>query len=122
MQNDGGQKIICPYCRQESAVKMVKQYDGFTLVGEVRTCAFCGQELADEELTYLKDEIPESLRQKGRRRNCYLCKHYVVNPFLQKCVLHNREVEALDSCPDFSPQSQPPPAKPEKSKPPSIFR
>ncbi len=121
MQNDGGQKIICPYCRQESAVKLVKQYDGFTLVGEVRTCAFCGRELADEELTYLKEKIPEGLRQKGQRRNCYLCEHYVVNPFLQKCVLHNREVEALDSCPDFSPAAKPPPEKPQKPKPPSIF-
>ena len=121
MKDVRGKKIICPYCGQESAVEMVKQYDGFTLVGEVKTCAFCGHELAEEELRFIEDRIPESLRQKGQRRNCYLCEHYVVNPFLQKCVLHNKEVEALDSCPQFSPKPQPPPEKNKKPKSPSIF-
>ena len=118
MKDVRGKKIICPYCGQESAVEMVKQYDGFTLVGEVKTCAFCGHELAEEELRFIEDRIPESLRQKGQRRNCYLCEHYVVNPFLQKCVLHNKEVEALDSCPQFSPKPPPPPEKNKKPKSP----
>ena len=122
METEEGKKITCPYCRQESAVRMVKQYDGFTLIGEIKTCAFCGHELAAQDLIYLEDKIPEGLRRKGRRRNCYLCEHYVVNPFLQKCVLHNREVEALDSCPDFSPSPQVPPEKPRKPEPPSIFK
>ena len=121
MEDDHGQKIICPYCRQQSAVKIVKQYDGFTPVGEIKTCAFCGHVLEEEDLAYIRDAIPEGLRPAGERRSCYLCEHYVVNPFLQKCVLHDREVEALDSCPEFSPKPHPPPEKPRKTKPPSIF-
>ena len=47
-------KIFCPSCRQESAVKVVKKYDGFTLVGEIDTCAFCGYEF-NEDLSNLAE-------------------------------------------------------------------
>jgi len=34
---------------------------------------------------------------------CRYCAHYVVNPFMQYCTLHRREVEATDSCGAFVP-------------------
>jgi hypothetical protein len=32
---------------------------------------------------------------------CRYCVHYVVNPFMQWCALHKREVEATDTCDRF---------------------
>ena len=42
-----------------------------------------------------------------RRRSCAWCRHFIVNPFCQRCGLSNREVEATDVCARFS-------ARPEK--------
>lgn len=32
---------------------------------------------------------------------CRKCKHYVVNPFTQRCMLHDKEVEVTDTCDRF---------------------
>ena len=104
MTGSGG-KFVCPACGQESWLKTVTRYEGFTAVGEVETCALCGHEFAPGEAEVETEETPEFLRRSGPRRVCYLCVHYVVNPFVQKCVLHDREVEALDSCPRFAPKA-----------------
>ena len=119
----GGKKIFCPYCNQESALKPVKKYDGFTLVGEVMTCGLCGHEFTDEEPEVLSEKVPDWAREKGARRVCYRCLHYVKNPFAQKCGFSGRDVEALDSCPEFSPKPQPIAKPPDKNqgKGPSIF-
>ena len=120
-------KIFCPHCRQESAIKIEKIYDGFTPVGETKTCAFCGHEFVDGEPAVIEEKIPEALKQRGERKVCYRCLHYVVNPFVQKCALHGKEVEALGSCPDFS--ARPPggdspdkdSGKDDGTAPPAIF-
>jgi hypothetical protein len=39
--------------------------------------------------------------EAGPLRICRNCRSYVVNPFTQKCMLHEREVTATDTCPDF---------------------
>jgi hypothetical protein len=39
--------------------------------------------------------------QDGPLRICSNCRNYVVNPFTQKCMLHEREVTATDSCDQF---------------------
>jgi len=101
---------------------MVKKYDGFALAGEVRTCAFCGHEFSDEEPQFVEEEIPDWSREGAPKKVCYRCRHYVVNPFVQKCMLRNKEVEALDSCPRFSPRPAPPNEPPDpESPPPSIL-
>ncbi len=120
----GGQKFFCPYCKQESALKPVKKYDGFTLVGETMACGFCGHEFADEEPAILAEAVPDWAREKGAGRVCYRCRHYVKNPFAQKCGQSGREVESLDSCDSFSPRPLPPPPSPpdpNQGKPPSLF-
>ena len=112
-------KIFCPACRQESAVKVVKKYDGFTLVGEIDACAFCGYEFHEEEPEIIKDRPPGWVNDRELKKICHRCRHYVINPFVQKCVLHQREVDATDTCGDFSlrpvpekelkPKEDPPP-------------
>jgi hypothetical protein len=105
-------KIFCPSCRQESAVKVVKKYDGFTLVSEIDTCAFCGYEF-NEEPEVIRDRPPGWVNDRELKKLCRHCRHYVINPFVQKCVLHQREVEATDTCGDFSL----PPIPEEETKP-----
>ena len=115
----GSKKIFCPSCRQESAVKVVKKYDGFTLVGEIDTCAFCGYEFVEEEPEVIKERPPGWVNDKELKKLCHRCRHYVINPFVQKCVLHDREVEATDTCSDFSlPPVPEKDTKPKEDPPP----
>jgi hypothetical protein len=39
--------------------------------------------------------------ETGPLRICRYCRQYVVNPFTQKCMLHERETSATDSCEQF---------------------
>ncbi len=126
----GAEKIFCPSCRQESTVKTEKKYDGFTPVGEVKTCAFCGYEFEGGGPEAIKEKAPDWAKGEGHKKVCHRCLHYLVNPFIQKCGLSQKEVKALDSCPKFSPK--PPPKEedtPDETKlpgfeplpPPDIF-
>ena len=101
-----GQKIICLNCGQESVAKPVKRYEGFQFKEEILTCAFCGVELSGKETPPPKDETLKDLKSGGPPRFCRRCRHYVVNPFVQKCMLNNREVKATDSCGHFSPSPE----------------
>jgi rubredoxin len=113
-------KIFCPACRQESALKVEKIYHGLTPAGERKVCAFCGYEFADGEPEAIADRPPGWTGDEELRKICRRCRHYVVNPFVEKCVLHSREVEATDTCPDFTLRPPPPPEKKEEP-PPSIL-
>ena len=97
-----GQKIICQSCGQESVAKPLKLYEGFQFKEEILTCAFCGVELSGEETSPSENETLKNLKSGGPPRFCRRCRHYVVNPFVQKCMLDNREVKATDSCGRFS--------------------
>ncbi|MEI7881383.1 MAG: hypothetical protein WCI95_10975 [bacterium] len=107
-------EIICTACGQESLLKRGPKFDGFKKVGEALTCASCGHEYADEA------EVPFKQRRKPKvfdasdaspvikvfdeteaERLCRHCKHYVVNPFVQRCGKHGKVVEATDTCRDF---------------------
>ncbi|MFH1039069.1 MAG: hypothetical protein V1789_10435 [PVC group bacterium] len=115
-------KIFCPHCRQESAVRVVKKYDGFTPVGEVKTCAFCGREFGEEEPASIEERAPGWTRDGELKKVCRRCRHYVINPFIQKCILRQKEVEATDTCADFRLRPSPPPeSKKKEEKPPSLL-
>ena len=91
-------------------------YEGFNKVGEKRFCSACGHAFDDA------DEIPSAARKAApiftaadrprtldifkddeKGRNCRYCRHYIVNPFTQRCGLHEREVKATDYCDDLDP-------------------
>lgn len=113
-----GRKFFCVSCGQESLVKIVTRYDGFTPAGEMEVCAFCGADSPGEIPS--ESGLPEGLRREGPRRVCYLCAEYVLNPFVQKCSLTGKEVEALDSCGRF--RARPPRAvPPARRDTPDIF-
>ncbi|HPJ72652.1 MAG TPA: hypothetical protein PK636_08205, partial [bacterium] len=68
--NGTGGTFVCPACGQESWLKTVTRYDGFTAVGEIETCALCGREFAPGEVETEREETPEFLRRSGPRRVC----------------------------------------------------
>lgn len=116
-------EIECPACGREALLLRRPRYEGFQKVGETLSCTACGHVFASE------DEVPykaradvrvfsESERPKAPKvfseneadQLCRHCAHYVVNPFMQWCGLHRREVEATDTCDRFTKKT--PPKKP----------
>lgn len=108
-------QIICTACGCESLLKREPKYDGFKKVGETLTCAECGHEYASEDEVPFKQrgkpkvfddgDAPKTIKvfnENEAETLCRHCKHYVVNPFIQRCSKHNKQVEATDTCRDFS--------------------
>jgi hypothetical protein len=108
------QKIICDCCGEESVLKRVPVYEGFTKVGERILCAACGHEYAAEEDASFKErdsevlgeleDVPELFADEEKKSTCRHCVYYLMNPFTQRCGLRFKPVEATDSCEDFKPK------------------
>ena len=108
-------EIICKNCGKESFLNREALYEGFSKVGEKRTCASCGfVYTSEQEITFKeKSEAPKIFNETDRsekitvfdtdenKQLCRYCRHYVVNPFTQFCGMHSKEVQATDSCPQF---------------------
>lgn len=112
--------IQCPACQAESLIKRTSRYEGFKKVGETFSCADCGHEFPDEDAVpftekarpkiFSETDAPSAINifeaeEKGKF--CRYCRHYVVNPFTQRCSLHHRLVQATDVCPQFDPAPAP---------------
>jgi len=119
---------ICPTCNKTTLVIRQPKYDGFTRIGEELKCTECGTvfdedaagtaEQAKKNAIFSDNEKPKTLNlfsddeqpetidlfAGDEVRFCRHCKHYVVNPFTQRCMLHNRIVEATDTCTQFTPK------------------
>jgi hypothetical protein len=113
-------EIICAGCGQESLLRREPVYEGFKKVGEILTCAACGHDYASEEEVPFKQkaapqvfdasDAPRTIkvfRENEAETLCRHCKHFVVNPFLQRCGRHAKSVEATDSCRDFEKKPVP---------------
>lgn len=112
--------IECPACGESSFLKRAPRYDGFQKVGETLHCAACRHEFNDEqEIVFRAPRTPAFLandalppaRQSvfaegGVAQCCRHCQHYVVNPFVQRCALHQREVDATDDCKEFTKRTE----------------
>jgi hypothetical protein len=120
-------EIICSACGADTLLIRKPKYDGFTKVGETLTCTSCGYEYASEESVPFKGKKVlqvfsdadrsakiEVFREGEAERLCRHCASYVVNPFMQWCSTHKKEVEATDTCPQFKLR---PPPKEEEKKP-----
>lgn len=107
-------EIICSACGDETFMRREPVYDGFAKAGEKFICVSCGYEFANEEDVPFKekkkttvfnaDDAPRRIdvfhdNEKGIYCRC--CRHYIVNPFTQRCGLHEKPVEATDTCEDF---------------------
>ena len=106
--------IVCDVCGEETFLRREARYEGFKKVGERVFCAACGHEFPEEsQIPYVetksasvfddsdKTPVPAVFAEDEPIVNCRRCRHYVVNPFVQRCGLHGRRVEATDVCADF---------------------
>jgi rubredoxin len=114
-------EIVCSKCGADTLVKREPVYEGFRKVGERWVCTACGHVYDREGEVPFKETAAVGIftdEDRPRRidvfeageknRNCRHCRHYVVNPFTQRCGLHRRNVEATDLCDDFNRTESPP--------------
>ena len=112
-------EMMCPVCGKETLVIKEPVYEGFTRIGERMKCAVCGHTFeapADHAparktpAIFTEADRPAAVKifADGENRTiCRYCKNYLVNPFTQRCALHQKEVQATDTCDDFSSRSEP---------------
>jgi hypothetical protein len=116
-------EINCPACGRETLLMRRPKYEGFTKVGELLSCTSCGHVFTSEEEVPFKGKstvkvFTEADRSKDIKvfganeveKLCLNCASYVVNPFVQWCAYHKKEVEATDSCDHFSKKPEPKPS------------
>ncbi len=110
-------EIICPHCGTEAFLTREPVYEGFTKAGEELSCSSCGFIFASEAEVPFKacSAAPKIFTDADRSKTvkvfnedenkciCRYCANYVVNPFVQFCAHHKKEVQATDSCCTFSP-------------------
>ena len=103
MSGESRREAHCPQCERESWIVARPQYDGFRKVGETRHCFFCGYRFPDDDsrIEFIEKKELNIFDREAARKVCGHCRHFVVNPFTQKCAIHRREVTALDSCDRF---------------------
>lgn len=107
-------EIHCPKCQQISLLLRSPVFEGLRKSGESLKCAGCGHVFgSEEEVPYTTAPQPSVFSDADRSkavpvfaageadRLCRHCGQYVVNPFMQWCALHKKEVEATDSCNRF---------------------
>ncbi len=130
-----GQTFRCPECNRDSIVKVRKVMDGWRCVGEALVCAFCGASLGAPEdpgaadsrgaaeargrLAALLDTEPPrrpEFKDRDKGRFCKDCRHFFKHPFYSKCLLHEKTVEPMEDCADFTERPQPPEGGPSTSE------
>ena len=108
-------EIHCSVCHQTALVRAEPVYEGFKKTGEVFVCTACGARYASAEETPFmhgdsrprvfterdKPRAPSIFSDDERQRCCGWCRHFVVNPFSQRCGLTNKETQATDLCVRF---------------------
>lgn len=126
-------EIECSVCGNDSLLRRDPVYEGFRKTGERLSCSSCGHVFESEKAVPFKkkrepslfgandkpvqprifsdDEKPAAIKVFGdaeSERLCRYCDHYVVNPFVQRCALRRKEVEATDTCDSFAPRRDKP--------------
>ncbi len=108
-------EIQCTACGANTLARAEPVYEGFKKTGENFICTACGARYASAEETPFihtdsrphvftaadKPHLPAIFSDDERRRCCGWCKHFVVNPFSQRCGLSNKETQATDLCVRF---------------------
>ena len=105
--------IICCSCGADTLLKEEPVYDGFVKTGTSQSCMACGHVYAEgDEIPFKGNpaaaiftdddrDAPIQIFDEGQPAVCRHCSNYVVNPFVQRCDLHGRDVAATDTCNDF---------------------
>ncbi len=113
-------EIRCEACGTTALAKPEAVYDGFKKTGTQYICTECGQVYPSEAETpfvqpvarpsvFSDDDKPDLLsifNDDERRKCCGWCRHFVVNPFAQRCGLTNTPAEATDLCLRFEKKEE----------------
>lgn len=113
-------EIICAQCGAETFLNREAVYEGFQKTGETLSCASCGFVYeSEEEVPYKEKESAPSIFtdadrtakvevfSEGENKSiCRYCANYVVNPFMQFCSQHKKEVQSTDSCSRFTESTE----------------
>ncbi|MEI6892683.1 MAG: hypothetical protein V5783_10980 [Pontiella sp.] len=113
-------EIICRNCGADTLLQREAVYDGFTKIGEKRSCSACAFEYATEaDVPFKEIKAPPIIFTDADRSAavdvfdegesntlCHHCANYIVNPFTQFCSIHKKEVQATDSCSRFVPAEE----------------
>ncbi len=108
-------EIDCTACGQTALARREARYENFRKVGESIICTACGHvfDPADAPRPRTESGVPRLFTEADKPdpvqlfaadelgRCCRHCRHFVVNPFTQRCGLHNRVTQATDLCFDF---------------------
>jgi hypothetical protein len=118
-------EIVCTACGAETLVRRETVYDGFVKKGERFLCLSCGHAYPDRASVPFKTRRTAAIFTEADRvrkpevfasdeaRNCRRCRHYVVNPFTQRCGLNWKIVQATDTCGKFEPAQEKTETEPE---------
>jgi hypothetical protein len=119
-----GDDITCPHCGAESFLVRKSLLDGWTKIGEILACSACTAKIADMDspagkasqtakpdsakLAALLGDEPSETRPKltaaeDEKRFCRDCGHLIKHAFLCHCSFHDRDVNPMDDCPDYTP-------------------
>jgi hypothetical protein len=104
VMGEGSKKaeIYCPVCGKVTFVVRRPVFEGLKKVGEKLVCSTCGTDFEDEaKVEFVERGKVEVFTDEDGVRLCMNCQHYVVNPFIQRCMLSMDEVEATDTCKHF---------------------
>ena len=109
-------EIRCTACGRVALARIEPVYQDFKKTGEMFVCTACGHRYPSRAETPFvaaagrpqvfteadKPKAAQVFAADERRHCCGWCRHFIVNPFNQRCGLSNREVEATDVCDRFS--------------------
>lgn len=115
-------EMVCTHCGADALLKREPVYEGFKKTGEELSCSACGFIFSseDEVLFKARTTAPKIFTEADRspkvsvfnedenKHICRYCANYVVNPFMQFCSHHKKEVQATDGCPQFAPAGEKP--------------
>ncbi len=129
-----GAAFRCPACGRDSVIQVRARFDGWTRTGEDYVCGLCRAVLAPavagdaqvpdargstvahaKELLGLTGDIGSDKcacdvlstgTSDAERRFCRDCRHFLVHPFITRCILHDRTVEPMQDCADFVARSK----------------
>ena len=113
-------ELICGACGAEAFLNREPVYEGLTKTGERLSCSACGFVFESEESVPFKEKASAPViftdadrsekvvvfDEDENKRLCRYCAEYVVNPFMQFCSRHKKEVQATDSCESFTPSNE----------------
>ncbi len=112
-------EIQCTTCGHVTLARAEPIYEGFKKIGEAYLCTECGARYASEQETPFvtcdsrprvfseldQPKRPAIFSEDERQHSCGWCRHFVINPFTQRCGLTNRPTEATDLCVRFEKKS-----------------